>query len=384
MFEQDKGKPRASSRHSPVLFSQAGTDYLRLQKLVDGPFGEKRYLCRPRTGEKQGALVEVSALGGRGSRTGHQRMKEVAQLGAQLSHPALPRVHGPYLHRSTRYLVTEYVPGISMNMASSAACLRRRALSESFTLYVASQVAGVLSYVHGLTDAAGQALGIIHRNITPYTVILRHDGEVMLAHFSSAFSRLAGREPTTTWKIRGELDFAAPERLCGAVDAPVDERSDLFALGLVMLELATGEHLYHSNVVEQAAVHQPPPPPRHQEGEGWRAESDTWTSVEEMARRAAAFRPEHVESLTRAVSEPLRFILHKLLGRHPSQRYPTAATLKADLEDCLSARGHPYGAREALAELLEARAEAEASGSDLFASDEAERTVVEVHAAPEP
>lgn len=362
----------------PVLFSQGGTDYLRLQKLEEGPFGEKLYLCRPRTGQTYGALVEIAVLDRQGRRIGHDRMREAARLGALLSHPAIPRVHGQYKHRGTRYLITEYVPGISMNMACSSACVRDRPLSESFILHVASRVAGVLSYVHGLTDAEGQALRIIHRNVNPYTLIMREDGEVMLAHFTSAFSRLPGREPTTTWKVRGELDFAAPERLCRAVDASVDDRSDLFSLGLVMLELATGEHLYHTEEVERAAARLPPA--GAPECEGWRAESDSWTSVEEMARRAAAFRPEHLANLTHAVPGPMRSILHKLLGRHPSQRYPTAAALKADLDACLAARNPSYGAREALAELLEAKAEAERTNSELFASDEAVRTAGKAHA----
>jgi len=382
-MSDDKSGRQAPANGLPILFSQGGTDYLRLRKLEEGPFGEKLYLCRPRTGQTYGALVELSVLGRQGRRIGHDRMREAARLGALMSHPAIPRVHGQYTHRGTHYLITEYVSGISMNMACSSACVRERPLSESFILHVASRVAGVLSYVHGLTDAAGQPLGVIHRNVNPYTVIMRHDGEVMLAHFTSAFSRLPGREPTTTWKVRGELDFAAPERLCRAGEAPVDDRSDLFSLGMVMLELATGEHLYHTEEVERAVAHHPSLPPGASECEGWESESDSWTSVEEMARRAAAFRPEHIAHLTQAVSGPVRSILHKLLGRHPSQRYPTAAALQADLDACLAARTPSYGAREALVELLEARADAEHSGSELFASDEAVRTAGEAHALTE-
>lgn len=382
-MSDDTSRRTAPASGLSVLFSQGGTDYLRLQKLEEGPFGEKLYLCRPRTGQTYGALVEIAVLDRQGRRIGQDRMREAARLGALLSHPAIPRVHGQYTHRGTHYLVTEYVSGISMNMACSCACVRDRPLSESFILHVASRVAGVLSYVHGLTDAEGRALRIIHRNVNPYTLIMRDDGEVMLAHFTSAFSRLPGREPTTTWKVRGELDFAAPERLCHSVDAPVDERSDLFSLGLVMLELATGEHLYHTQEVERAAARQPPPPAGAPECEGWKAESDSWTSVEEMARRATAFRPEHVSHLTRAVSGPVRSILHKLLSRHPSQRYSTAATLKAELDACLAASNPAYGAREALAELQKARAEAERIDSELFASDEAVRTAGEAHAMAE-
>ncbi|HEX8819861.1 MAG TPA: protein kinase [Archangium sp.] len=362
-----------------MLFSQGGTEYTRLQKLGEGPREEKLYLCRPRTGETEGALVEVAVLDRQARWKSHQRFKEAARLGALLSHPSIPRVHGQYKHRGTRYLVTDYVSGISMNMASNYACMRDRRLSEDLALYVGSAVAGALSYLHGLTDATGHSLGLIHRDINPYTVILRHDGAVMLANFTSAFSRLPGREPTTTGVVRGELDFAAPERLGRVLEVGVEARSDLFSLGLVLLELLTGEHLYFTDEVERAAARLPKDHPGSEGCEEWLSESGGWASVEEMARRAAAFRPEHVEHLTRDVSGPVRFVLHQLLRRHPAERPATAAALKADLDACRMARGKPYGAREALEELLEARSDAEKSGSDLLASDEAERRAGEPH-----
>jgi serine/threonine-protein kinase len=100
----------------------------------------------------------------------------------------------------------------------------------------------------------------------------------------------------------------------------------------------------------------------------------SWTSVEQMARRAAAFRPEHLEHLTREVSAPVRRILQRLLRRRPSERYASAAEVKAELDACLRGLREPHGPEQALEELLEARREAEEKGpEDFFASDEAER-----------
>jgi serine/threonine-protein kinase len=258
------------------------------------------------------------------------------------------------------FLITEYVSGFSMNMACNDACLRRQPLSEDFALHVASEVAGVLAYVHGLQDAGGQGLGLLHRGISLYTVIVRHDGQVMLTDFMSALSRLPETEVTAASRLRGDLDFAAPERLCPEVETPVDGRSDLFSLGLLLLELTTGEHLYHTEVVEQASARLP-------------TDSFGGDDVGDLARRAAAFQSEHVEGLTRHLSEPVRFILHKLLRRHPSERYPSATALKADVDGGRDARATSYGAREALAELLKARDEAKETGLGHRSSDEAER-----------
>lgn len=381
MSDSDPPQHGPSERRRPLLFSQGDTEYLRLRKLANGPDELKRFLCLPRTGGREGPLVEVSVLEPDAHWKRLARLEDAAALGALLSHPAIPRTHGLYRHGDSQYLVTEYVSGISVNMAGHYGCVRQRNLSEAFMLYVASEVAGVLSYVHTLTDAAGRPLDVLHRSVDPYNIIVRHDGAVMLANFMSACSRLPGREPVPPYVLRGELDFAAPERLYPMAEVEVDARSDLFSLGLVMLELTTGQQLYGTDEVEQAAAALPPGHPGVEGEVHWVSELRSWTSVEEMARRAAAFRPEHIEHLMRNVSGPMRLILHKLLRRHPSERYATAAALKTDLDACLGALGRPYGGKEALEELREARDEAEVDKGpiELIPSDEAERRAGERH-----
>ncbi|KFA87075.1 hypothetical protein [Archangium violaceum] len=81
MSDDTSGRMAPASGLS-VLFSQGGTDYLRLQKLEEGPFGEKLYLCQPRTGQTYGALVEIAVLDRQGRRIGQDRMREAARLGA--------------------------------------------------------------------------------------------------------------------------------------------------------------------------------------------------------------------------------------------------------------------------------------------------------------
>lgn len=214
MSDNDSRKHGPSVRRRRVLFSHGDTGYLRLRKLTNGPGEQKRFLCLPRTGGEDGPLVEVAMLHVGADWKSHARLEDAAELGALLSHPAIPRTYGLYQQKGARYLVTEYISGISLNMAGHYGCVRGRQLSEAFTLYVASEVAGVLSYVHTLTDAARQPLGVIHRGVDPYNIILKHDGAVMLANFMSAFSRLPTREPANPLVVQGEIDFAAPERLC--------------------------------------------------------------------------------------------------------------------------------------------------------------------------
>ncbi|AKJ01845.1 serine/threonine-protein kinase [Archangium gephyra] len=381
MSDADSRKHGPSERKRPVLFSHGDTGYLRLRKLTNGPGEQKRFLGLPRTGDKDGPLVEVAMVGASADWTSHARLEDAAALGVLLSHPAIPRTHGLFQHQGARYLVTEYVSGISLNMAGHYGCVRGRQLSEAFTLYVASVVADVLSYVHTLTDAAGRPLGVIHRAVDPYNIIVKHDGTVMLANFMSACSLLPGRAPVIPFIVQGEIDFAAPERLWPTPEGGVDARSDLFSLGMVMLEMITGLQLYGSDEVEQAAAKLPPGHPGYDGEVPWVSEVRSWTTVEQMARRAAAFRSEHIDHLMRKVSGPVRLIIHKLLRRGPSERYATAAALKGDLDACLGVLDRPYGAREAMEELLKARSEAMEVKEpiELIPSDEAERRAGELH-----
>jgi serine/threonine-protein kinase len=381
MSDADSRNPGPSEKRRPVLFSHGDTAYLRLRKLTHGPGEQKRFLCLPRTGDKLGPLVEVAVVGASAHWTSHARLEDAAELGTLLSHPAIPRHHGLFQSRGARYLVTEYVSGISLNMAGHYGSVRGRQLSEAFTLYVASAVAGALSYVHTLTDAAGRPLGVIHRAVDPYNIILKHDGTVMLSHFMSAFSLLPTRAPAVPFILQGEIDFAAPERLCPMPEGGVDARSDLFSLGMVMLEMITGLQLYGSDEVEQAADRLPPGHPGHDGEVPWVSEVRSWTTVEQMARRAAAFTPEHIERLMRRMSAPVRLIVHKLLRRRPAERYPTAAALKGDLDACLGVLDAPYGPREAMDELLKARSDASAVKGplELIPSDEGERMAGELY-----
>jgi eukaryotic-like serine/threonine-protein kinase len=357
-----------------VLFSHGRTDYVRVKTLPQGPYPQQRYLCVPRTANREGALVEVAVLPPSAHPRDHARLEEAALWGLRLLHPALPRTHGLYRDEGHAFLVTEYVSGFSMNMAGHYGCMRQRPLSEPFTLHVASQVAAALGSVHGLTDSAGRPSNVIHGGVDPYNILLGTDGRVMLTGFTTVFSRHATLPRRSSQVLRSGLDFAAPERLCPERGEGVDGRADFFSLGLVMLELTTGQQLYAADEVERAAALLPPSPSPRGTGSAPPPERSSWTSVEQMARRAAAFQPEHLEHLMGEVSAPVRRIIHRLLRRRPSERYATAAELKAELDACLREMGEPHGPAQALAELLEARREAEEKGpEDFFASDEAER-----------
>jgi serine/threonine-protein kinase len=333
-----------------------------VRQLGSGLDGLQGYLALPHTHGMQGAPVVVSVLSHRAPLRAHQRLEEEMRLVAVLSHPAIVRVHS--LHKGpdfTRYLLSEYVTGSSLSQVVTFAALRGKPLSEAFGLYVAAQVADVLHHVHTRTDAQGQPLGILHRDITPDSILLDEQGTVRVQDFAFASSRLPEHLPTSPFLVRGGLGYAAPERLAPGLASRVDARSDLFSLGMVLLEVLTHQHLYDLPEVEQAAQEHALREPVRTEPT-LRAEEPSWVSPGELARRATAFRPQDVERVTKGLSAPMRHVLSRLLCPNPIERYATAAQLCEALKECQAAQATDYGPQEALREVSRAEREAARRG----------------------
>ncbi|MFB1485431.1 serine/threonine protein kinase, partial [Corallococcus sp. RDP092CA] len=169
------------------------------------------------------------------------RLEEEVRLAQFLQHPNIARVHGLFEMKHGLGAILEHVEGFSLNTLLDIAQLRGRYFSEAFILYVGAEVAAALAHASSRTDDAGNALGIVNRDINPSCIRLRPGGGVALTDFGVAFSLLQGRPSTTMPRPVGDVIYTAPEVLLGEA---ADARSDLFSLGLTLLEFATGRHLY--------------------------------------------------------------------------------------------------------------------------------------------
>lgn len=155
--------------------------------------------------------------------------QEVAVM-ERLNHPNLVRfiAHGSSLS-GFPYLVMEYVDGGDLAQLLD----RERRLDPARTLDIALQVADALIYAHGM--------GVIHRDIKPGNILLTQGGRVMVADFGLARleneSGLGGL--TQSFQVMGSIDYQAPETLI--LGAEVDERADLYAVGVVLYHLLVGQ-----------------------------------------------------------------------------------------------------------------------------------------------
>lgn len=279
------------------------------------------------------------------------RLEEEARLATYLDHPNIARVLGRAESHGTLYILCERISGARLDTIVTAANMRGVCLSAGFALYLGAEVASALHHAHTRTDEKGRPLGIIHRDVNPARLYLKGDGSVRLTDFALARSLLPGRVATSVPGPQGDAYYGAPEALLGE---PMDPRSDLFALGLVMLEIVTRRGLYSTPTLREADLEEALTPEVRTKvvaAHCIATITELPEHVDDYILRAATYTEQEVEELTEEIFPPLRSILRTLLQRRPEDRYPSAEALEGDLRKGLTALGAPYGAAEAVAEV---------------------------------
>jgi serine/threonine protein kinase len=182
--------------------------------------------------QRQVALKLVTASGGEDA----HRVGDEARLLAQLSHPGLVPVYDAGTDDHGRpWVVMELVDGETL-----ADTIRRGAVAADRVAEIGARLADALSYVH--------AQGLVHRDVKPANVLLGKDGRVRLTDFGIA--RLVdAAKVTATGLTVGTASYLSPEQV---TSDPVGPPTDIYALGLVLLECLKGEREYPGNAVEVA------------------------------------------------------------------------------------------------------------------------------------
>jgi serine/threonine-protein kinase len=180
--------------------------------------------------------VAVKQLARDASTQLEEMLREEARIASQLAHPNLVQVLDCGSYRGSFMLAMEFVDGISL-----ARLVRHAPLPVATALFVASEIAGALAYVHDRRDERGRPLGLVHCDVNPPNVMISAIGEVKLCDFG--VMRKSSTE--SDWsRFAGKTVYAAPEQLRGE---PLDGRADLFALGLTMYEALTGRSAFQGD-----------------------------------------------------------------------------------------------------------------------------------------
>ncbi|RKG72846.1 serine/threonine protein kinase [Corallococcus terminator] len=299
------------------------------------------------------------------SRARRQRLVEEVQLAYRLSHPAIAQVHHFKVRERKPYVVMEYVDGPSLDTVLCLMALRGRPVSVAFALFVGAELADALDHAHSLTDEEGRPLGLVHRDVSPRNVRVARDGTVKLTHFGAAYSHLVGRVETQGLLRKGDVAYASPEYL--SLD-PLTPASDLFSLGLSLLELATGRHLFQA-ALECGGSEEPTA--RH----GLQVEEEPSLPLTCMLAQVRCYTAEDVACAVAELPEAFGAALQQALRREPGARQVTAGALRDVLRDCLALEqrregGRLYGRKEAAEELARLVADASVARDQVELEDE--------------
>lgn len=228
-----------------------------------------------------------------------------ARITAQLVHPNIVSVVEICEEPGNYFYAMEYVRGADLLELMRALSAQQRTMPLECAVAIAIGVCAGLEHAHSLADHHRRPLDIVHRDVSLGNILLGYDGSVKLADFG--VMRQSGRAPTEPGILKGKLGYMSPEQASGRA---IDHRTDLFALGIVLYEITTGERLF--------------PPADRDEATLARVVRCAITSPSELLFEYPV---------------DLAAIVMTALARNPDERYATARDMKRDLQAWLRVHG---------------------------------------------
>ena len=261
-------------------------------------------------------------------------------LALRLRHENIVRVHEGRYERGYVFLVMELVDGLDLRRVLTRLARQRRWVPTPIALGIAQAMARGLVYAHLRRDQRGRPLDIVHRDISPHNVMLDVDGGVKLLDFGIARAR-ERQARTKPGVVKGKSGYMAPEQ---AVGAPLDQRTDIFALGIVLWEMMAMQRLFSAEndieTMDRVIAARVPPLIRINDS----VPPEAADVIHHMLARSPRDRPQSMveveNSLTRAMvrayppesCEPSRRVewLKAILEQHPKRRATAIAPAEQD------------------------------------------------------
>ena len=235
-----------------------------------------------------------------------------AKIAVQLNHANIAQIFDLGNEGGSYYIAMEFIHGKDLRAIFD----RSHEIAENMPIaqasFIVMKICEGLDYAHNKRDPSGRELGLVHRDISPQNVLISYEGEIKIIDFGIA--KAAGRASKTQAGIlKGKFGYMSPEQVRGM---PLDRRSDVFSVGIVLYELLTGERLFVG-------------------------ESDF--STLEKVRNVEILPPS---TYNRRIPEELERIVLKALARDVEDRYQTAIDLHDELQAFMYSAGEFYSGKD--------------------------------------
>jgi eukaryotic-like serine/threonine-protein kinase len=228
-----------------------------------------------------------------------EMLLDEARVSALLKHPHVVDIYDLGVAEGTYFIAMEYLAGETLASIIRAGLRSGDRLGIFAALRLIADCANGLHAAHELRTMDGRPLELVHRDVTPGNIIVLYTGQVKLVDFGVAKAQGLAQHQGT---LVGKIGYAAPEAL---LRQPLDRRSDIYSLGIVLWETLTHHRLFkgksHEEVLQKI------------DG-GW-------------------LRPP--SELNFDVPEEVDAICMRALARDPNERYRTASEMQSDIEDVL-------------------------------------------------
>jgi serine/threonine protein kinase len=223
-----------------------------------------------------------------------------ARLAASLHHANIVQVHDVGQEAGEYFFAMEYVHGEDLRSLLTLLASKKLVMPIEHVVTIVTSAAAGLHYAHELRGQDRKPLGIVHRDVSPANILVGYDGNVKLVDFGIAKASSRVSIETNSGTLKGKVAYMAPEQCIGM---PVDRRSDVFALGIVLYELVTVRRLF-------------------------KAETDFLT----MAMITAGEIPKP-STIRPDLPAELEGIILKALSMTPEDRFQTAEEMRLALEE---------------------------------------------------
>jgi len=227
-----------------------------------------------------------------------QRFVDETNVMAKLSHGNLVPVLESGVVDGQYFLAMDYVEGKNLRQVWTTVTEQKQVFPLNLALYVVKELCRGLGFAHSASD-----LGLVHRDVSPPNVLLSYPGEVRLADFGLAVSTLKVQK-TSPGILLGKLPYMSPEQARGNI---LDGRSDIYAVGVILWELVTGQRRFDA-------------------------------AADQTNQLRQAMDPTFVapSQLNAALPGALDLIARRALALQREDRYPDAETLRREIATVLA------------------------------------------------